>query len=93
MLDNGFKTGRLVGIFLLGFWLFSFPILTIFNIDAKAFGITVFYLYLFCAWIILVGLMALVSRLRPAPFFGLPSSSESKAEETSSECISPPGDA
>lgn len=51
MLDNRSITGRYVGLFLLGWLLFSYPVLTIFNSDTRLFGIPLLFLYIFLAWL------------------------------------------
>jgi len=57
------KTGEcLVALFLLGAVLFNPLIIGIFDVGAGAlfFGIPVLYLYLFAAWAVLIGLLAMV---------------------------------
>jgi hypothetical protein len=51
---------RLVGIFLLGCVLFNYPMIYLFNSTHELFGIPVLYAYVFGAWALLIGLMALV---------------------------------
>jgi uncharacterized membrane protein len=53
---------RLVGIFLLGCVVLSFPVLTIFNVKALVFGFPLLYIYIFTVWIILILLIYCVSR-------------------------------
>jgi hypothetical protein len=55
---------RLIALFLLGVLLLMPPMLAIFNVERLVFGIPLLYLYLFVAWILLVGLVALVLRPR-----------------------------
>ena len=55
---------RLVALCLLGFVLFSYPLLAIFNIPATVLGIPVLYAWFFAAWAALIGLMALVAERR-----------------------------
>jgi hypothetical protein len=50
----------LVGLFLLGCLLFSYPMLVLFNVRATVLGIPLLYAYLFAAWITLIVLVALV---------------------------------
>ena len=60
---------RLVGLFLLGTMLFNFPLLHLFNRPVLVLGIPVFYLFLFCAWSLIIFLMLMVSRSKPdTPF-------------------------
>ena len=54
------KGPRLVAVFLLGVLLFNYPLLALFNRDASVFGIPLLYAYIFLAWALLIGLLALV---------------------------------
>ncbi len=55
------RTGqRLVAAFLLGLLLFNFPLLAVFNRASDVLGIPLLYAYLFAAWAILIGLLALI---------------------------------
>ncbi|HLS55965.1 MAG TPA: hypothetical protein VK052_07800 [Zeimonas sp.] len=57
---------RLVAVFLLGCVLFNYPVLSLFNKPAAIFGIPLLYVYVFGAWAVLIGLLALViERRRP----------------------------
>jgi hypothetical protein len=58
------KGQRLVALFILGCVLFNYPILSLFNVAAEAFGVPVLYAYIFAAWAVLVGLMALAVESR-----------------------------
>ena len=51
---------RLAALCLLGFVLFSYPVLAVFNVQVTVFGIPVLYAYFFIAWGALIALMALV---------------------------------
>jgi hypothetical protein len=51
---------RLVALFLIGALLFNYPLIALFDRTVTAFGIPVLYLYVFCAWALLIGLFALV---------------------------------
>lgn len=51
---------RLVALFALGVALFNYPLLALFDRAATAFGIPVLYVYIFCAWALLIALLALV---------------------------------
>ena len=55
---------RLIGIFLLGCLLFNFPLLALFNVRATVAGIPVIYAYLFVAWVLLIGLVAVIMERR-----------------------------
>ncbi|MBC8438310.1 MAG: hypothetical protein H8D87_01295 [Deltaproteobacteria bacterium] len=54
MLDNRSMTGRYIGLFLLGCFLFSYPVLTLFNLEVRLFGIPLFFFYVFTAWSVLI---------------------------------------
>jgi len=58
------KGERLVALFIFGCLLFNYPVLSLFNVAAVAFGVPVLYAYIFAAWALLVGLMALVVEKR-----------------------------
>jgi len=60
------KSSKLVGVFLLFFALFNFPILGLFNDNMIIGGIPLLYLYLFLAWLIFIILMYLIVRNRSA---------------------------
>ena len=55
---------RLVVLFIFGCLLFNYPVLSLFNVAALAFGVPVLYTYIFAAWALLVALMALVVETR-----------------------------
>ena len=47
-------------MFILGALLFNYPLLALFNHPALVGGVPVLYVYVFAAWALLVGLLALV---------------------------------
>lgn len=49
---------RLVLVFLIGLLLFYSPLTTLFDQPMAWFGVPVLYLYLFIAWLSLIGLLA-----------------------------------
>jgi len=51
---------RLAALFLLGCMLFNYPLLQLFARDGTFFGIPMLYCYVFGAWALLIGLMAMV---------------------------------
>ena len=53
------RSQRLVALFLLGAALFNYPLLALFNRAAQAQGIPLLYAYIFGAWALLIGLLAL----------------------------------
>jgi hypothetical protein len=54
------KGPRLVGLFLLGCLLFNYPLLALFNVQGRVFGVPLLYAYLFSAWALLIGLAAYI---------------------------------
>jgi len=55
---------RLAALCLLGFLLFSYPLLAVFNVQGTVLGIPVLYAYFFVVWAALIALMALVIERR-----------------------------
>ena len=55
------KGGRFVALCALGFLLFNYPILALFNVSGVLFGVPVLYAYIFIAWAVLIGLMGWVA--------------------------------
>jgi hypothetical protein len=53
---------RLVGVFLLGWVLLNYPILSLFNLPTLLGGIPLLYAFVFAVWILIVGLVALITR-------------------------------
>ena len=51
---------RLVAIFLFGFALLNYPLLSLFKPDVLIFGLPLLYVYVFAGWCLLIGLTALV---------------------------------
>ena len=64
MQEHERKGQRLIALFILGCLLFNYPVLSLFNVADEAFGVPVLYVYIFVAWGLLVGLMALVVETR-----------------------------
>jgi hypothetical protein len=58
------KGQRLTALCLLGFLLFNYPILALFNLPTAVLGIPVLYAWIFCAWAVLIALMAWVVEKR-----------------------------
>jgi hypothetical protein len=58
------KRQRLVALFFLGCLLLNYPILSLFNVAGRVFGVPLLYAYLFTAWGLLILLMALVVESR-----------------------------
>jgi hypothetical protein len=55
---------RLAALFLLGWLLFNFPLLALFNRSVEVLGIPLLYAYIFGAWLALILLMAVVIERR-----------------------------
>jgi hypothetical protein len=51
---------RLAALFLLGWLVFNYPLLALFNRTAEVLGIPLLYAYIFGAWLALIALMAVV---------------------------------
>jgi hypothetical protein len=64
MRDNRSITGRYIGLFLFGCFLFSYPVLTIFNLSGVIFGIPLFFFYIFTAWSGLIVFILFCGKIR-----------------------------
>lgn len=62
MTPESIKGRRLVGLFLLGFVLFNYPIISLFNIEAELIGIPILYHYCFGAWLLVIVLIRYITR-------------------------------
>lgn len=51
----------LIAVFLLGWLLFGYPLLALFNVPASVAGVPLLYAYLFAAWAGLIVLIAVAS--------------------------------
>ena len=60
MAHRAIHAQRLVALFMLGCLLFSYPLLSLFNIGGTVAGIPILYAYLFGVWAALIALMILV---------------------------------
>jgi hypothetical protein len=58
------KGQRLIALCLLGFLLFNYPVLALFHLPSAVLGIPVLYAWIFCAWAVLIALMAWVVEKR-----------------------------
>ena len=57
------ESQRLVAVFILGWLLFSYPLLSLFNTGGTVFGIPLLYAYLFGVWALLIVLtIAVIER-------------------------------
>ena len=52
---------RLAALCLLGWLLFNYPLLALFNDAGTWFGVPQLYAYLFVVWILFIGLLALIA--------------------------------
>lgn len=64
MSRSSIKGQRLAALFLLGCLLFNYPLLSLFTGRGDFFGIPQIYAYVFIAWALFIGLMALVVEKR-----------------------------
>lgn len=64
MQESDAKGQRLIALFIFGCLLFNYPVLSLFNVAAVAFGVPVLYAYIFAAWALLVALMAIAVESR-----------------------------
>jgi hypothetical protein len=64
------KTRRLVSLFLLGWVLFNYPILSLFNLPVAISGIPLLFVYVFVTWALLIVCIFLVTKFTYQPPFG-----------------------
>ena len=60
----GIDHQRLIALFLLGWVLFNFPMLSLFNRPATFLGIPALYVYIFTAWALMIALVAWIAERR-----------------------------
>ena len=65
MIRSTNRSERLVAVFLLCVLLFNYPLLALFNRSVEIAGIPVLYAYIFLAWALVIGLLALVIERSP----------------------------
>ena len=56
------RRSRLIALAVLGFVLFNYPLLALFDLDARVFGVPVLWAYLLVAWACMIALVALIIR-------------------------------
>jgi len=61
MMQRTLTGQRLAALCLLGWLLFNYPLLALFNGAGTWFGIPLLYAYLFIVWALFIGLLALVA--------------------------------
>lgn len=54
------RTKRLIGLFLLGYLLFNHPLISLFNLPTRVWGIPLLYAYIFGIWVMMIFLAALI---------------------------------
>ncbi len=62
MTTGAIRTKRVIGLFLLGYLLFNYPLIALVNLPRTFMGIPLLYGYLFGVWLILIILTALIVR-------------------------------
>ncbi len=62
---EGDRGKRLVGLFLLGYLLFNYPLLSLFNLPRLVAGIPLLLVYIFSVWLVLILLTWHWARNRP----------------------------
>ncbi len=65
MVNEKSKTNRFVGLFLLANFLFSYPVMTLFNAQSAFWGIPIFFFFMFMAWLLLIVLMIICVEKNP----------------------------
>ena len=60
----GMDNQRLIALFLLGWVLFNFPMLSLFNRPVTLLGIPSLYVYIFAAWAAVIAFMAWIAERR-----------------------------
>ena len=60
MKKSASRTARLLALFALGCLLFNYPLLALFNVPVRVLGVPLLYVYLFCAWALVILLTARV---------------------------------
>jgi hypothetical protein len=58
------KNKRLVGLFLLGWVLFNYPLLSLFSLKTMIFGVPLLFFYVFTGWTFLILLAAIATITR-----------------------------
>lgn len=61
MFQRNLTGQRFAAVFILGWLLFNYPLLALFNDADTWFGIPILYAYLFAAWALVIGLLAYIA--------------------------------
>jgi hypothetical protein len=64
MTRDSITNKRLIGLFLLGFLLFNYPFVSLFNLPVFVLGFPLLYAYLFAAWAVYIVLIVLIIHSR-----------------------------
>ena len=67
MFQRNLTGQRFAAIFILGWLLFNYPLLALFNNARTWFGIPVLYAYIFVAWALIIGLLAYLAEKSSSP--------------------------
>ena len=62
MTPESLKNRRLIGVFLFGFVLFNYPILSLFNLKRYVFGIPLLSIYIFGVWLLLILMIVFITK-------------------------------
>ena len=65
MIKPSLKGQRLVALFLFGCMLLNYPLLSLFNSDARLGGVPILFAYVFAVWMLLIAAIALVVEQTP----------------------------
>jgi hypothetical protein len=65
MTPENIKNKRLFCLFLLGCLIFNYPIISLFNHEIFIFGIPLLFVFLFCAWGLIIIAMIFITRIHP----------------------------
>jgi hypothetical protein len=59
------KNNRLFCLFLIGCLIFNYPVISLLNHKIFIFGIPLLYVFLFCAWGLIIIAMVFITRIHP----------------------------
>ena len=59
-MKSSLKGQRLAALFLLGFLLLNYPLVSLFAGTTQIFGVPLLFIYVFVAWALMIALLALV---------------------------------
>ncbi|MEO6143639.1 MAG: hypothetical protein ABIP19_06635 [Dermatophilaceae bacterium] len=61
-MSDSLRNARMVAVAALALLLFNFPLLSLFDVDVRAFGVPLLWVYLFVAWLAVIAVVAWVVR-------------------------------